>query len=123
MGLLSSGQTMLAAVMVAEGQSVTYRRGATSLTITATPDDPQDVAMSGDGLVIELGERDFAMNLSALGSLTMPADGDLIDWTNAATSKVYTYKVLPVSQGTRCFDWLDNHHKRIAVHTKLVSVT
>ncbi len=112
MGLLSSGQTMLANVMTAEGQSITYRRGATTKTLTAMPDDPQEGESESDGLTLRMLARMFAVNVSDLGALVAPEDNDEISWGGM------TFQVLPMEAGGRCYDSMDNRNSRIAIHAK-----
>lgn len=105
--------------MTAEGQPITYRRGLVQLSITAMPDSPQETNITVDGISLEYGERDFAVNLVDLLTLGLPEEGDQIDWVSAG--KTYTHKAFQTG-GTKCYDTLDNHNLRFAVHTKLISV-
>lgn len=108
---------MLGMVMAGEAQPIIYKRGHLTLNITANPDSPREPIQSGDGFSVSFGERDFAMNAADLGSFKMPEDGDLIQWASGGV--MYVYKVLQ-TEGTKCFDWLDNHHIRLVAHTKLL---
>ena len=121
MGLLASGQAMLGVAMEGESQPITYRRDATSLYFSAMPSGPQETTDDGGiGLGIDTSERDFSFAVSKLGALDLPVVGDEIDW--AIGGKTYYFRVLSMN-GTRCFDWLDNHQLRIAVHAKLSRVS
>lgn len=114
MGLLASGQTMLAGVMTAEGQSITYRRGVIVKAMIAMPDEQIEYDQTKDGLIIEVSARVFAINVADLEELALPEKADQINWGALA------FQVLPSATSSRCFEWLDNHKSRIAIHTKQV---
>ena len=115
MGLLASGQSMLGQVMTAEGQSITYRRRTDSVPLMAMPDGPLDPNETSDGISISRNEVEFAINFSDIATIGLPEDGDMISWFWGGTT--YLYKVLQTEQ-TRCYEWLDNRHLRLSVHTK-----
>lgn len=115
MGLLAQGQTMLAGVMTAESQAITIKRDGASIPTVAAPDEPQEVEVNQDGLIIVSSNRRFGMNTADYGSFDMPLKGDTI----TLGARVYLVSSGP---GTgRCFEWLDNRHSRISIYTKLIA--
>lgn len=105
---------MLAGVMVAEGQSITIQRGPNSVTLVATPDEPQEGEIGEDGLTIHMTSRMFAINAADMGVLETPRDGDRITWG------ALTFLALPINGG-RCYESLDNRNLRISIHAKRVA--
>ena len=114
MGLLASGQAMLADVMTGEGQAITIKRDSSSLATVAAPDDPMEVEVNQDGLVIVSSNRRFAMNVADYGMFGLPVKGDTI------TIGALVYLVCPSPSSSRCYEWQDNRHSRMSIHTKLI---
>lgn len=129
---LERGMDRLAARFRATGvESVTYIRGATTLTnvpavigkTTFTRDD-------GGGVGIKVESRDFLITPTDLGALSEPEERDEIRETGG-DGVVRMYRVTDFGGGGRrsafdggghCWMWTDTHHNKYRIHTKYVKV-
>lgn len=103
------------------GVSVTYRRGAASVELTATPADTTLELSQGDGSLIRLEARDWLITAAELVLDDVPiepARGDTIEET--VGEKVLKYKILDLP-GVSGWRWSDEHRVSFRIHTKLVS--
>lgn len=116
MGLMATGQTWLQTQMEAESVSITYLRGATSLSFGANPDAANEAGLNASGQIITFGERDWAFALAELATLTPPSPqtGDKIRWVIG--TQTHEWRVQPLAAGP-LFDDLDTRRGRIALHT------
>lgn len=109
MGLLANAQSWLTDVMTAEGQAITITRGATTISLVAMPDEPHEVEVNPEGMIVGLPGRMFAVARMDLATLVLPQDGDTIQLGDQE------FLVLPMSGG-RTFQQLDNRNSRIAIN-------
>lgn len=113
---VAAGLTWLADQLKSHAsRSVTYVRGATSLTLQATVGRSQSWGVGAAGGVVASEVRDY---LVAAADLTVgePRAGDrIVDAVDGAT-----FEVLPTESG-RVFEWLGPRHLVLRVHTKQVS--
>jgi len=101
-----------------ESQSVTYRRAAASVTVSAVL--AKKFFRLADGGVY-VTERDFLIRPADLvlsGSPATPAEGDRIDLVEGSATN--RYEVLPAPDG-QCYS-LDPHRTFLRVHTKFIGV-
>lgn len=119
MGLLARGSTFLArAVGTKNGVTVTYTRGATSVTVTdAVPGNsfaasvqPQQVPAR-----VEVQDRDYLITAASIASLGEPVVGDRI-----TESGVGTFEVVRRT-GEPAWRWSDAERTLYRIHTKPVA--
>ena len=70
---------------LALGESVTYHRGNASVVLTAVPAGNSQEVDVGDGITEEVDVQDWLLKAADLilsGSVTEPADGDVIERAN-----------------------------------------
>lgn len=95
------------------GTTITYARGATSLTITATVGQTQFEQDTQFG-VLTIRTRDFIFPVADLAALDEPARGDTI------TEGSDVYEVLP-EPGVPAFRYSDHGQTIVRVHSKRVT--
>lgn len=79
MNLFAKAREWLApAVQAAAGVSVTYTRGATSVSLTPVPGRTVFVSNAEGAPRVEFGERDYLIPVSELTALGVPKIGDRI---------------------------------------------
>lgn len=97
-------------------QSITYSRGALSVTIAATPSNNNLQVVDANGFSTTMSVTDFSFAASALtfgNGQVDPVKGDRIVWDGRL------YEVLPVPGG-ECFDYYDPARAGIRVHAKVI---
>lgn len=102
----------------ASGQ-VLYKRATAAAMVPAHQGRTQIMV---DGEVVRLSAewRDFFIDygdlvLPAVGK-TLPTEGDKIEHTEGTT--VYEYEVMPLDQGSPCYDWTSAQRRRLRIHAK-----
>ncbi len=102
------------------GQSVTYKRGATSVSATATPVHDTFGASMPDGIVLEVTATEFIIGRAMFddNSLGEPKRGDTIEWTHDGST--YTFEV--TSDGSDAYENHDAYGYAYLIHAKLVNV-
>lgn len=123
--LLRTGAAWLAGQLKASaGRTVTYCRGAGTVSLTATVGRTlMRLADGQGGTFVEWTDRDYlfpAADLILSGSLTEPARGDQIRDTDEA-GNVVVYEVLAPG-GEPPWRYSDPQGVMLRVHTKLVGV-
>lgn len=123
--LLQAGATWQAARLAEiAAVSVTLRRtGETDVTVSATPGRTPLEVDNGDGTSLRFESRDYlieAADYAFAGTVTEPAEGDLILETISGVTR--TYAVLPIP-GESCWRYCDQNRVLIRVHTKLYEQT
>lgn len=119
---LNTAVNWLSDRMVANAsQTVTYRRAAASVSISATLGSSMLRINDAAGRSrVERTDRDFIVRSADLilsGSATTPARGDHIDLTIGGT--IYRYDVMsPV--GEPPWRYSDSHNKMMRIHTKYI---
>ena len=117
MSLLAQGIEMLRSALGGEGSSIVYRRGSSSITLTAMKGQSEGVAEDSNGVVrMEYSDADFILAASELilgGSVVEPQRGDRIK--HAAD----TFEVFPLAK-EKCFRYSDPGKTVLRIHTKLV---
>lgn len=107
------------------GRSVTYTRGAASVTLTVTLG--RKLLKVGDdlgGLRMVMTDRDYiivAADLVLSGSLTTPAKGDTITDAGDPDGVSRTWEVLSPGGDEAPWNWSDPYRILIRVHTKQVA--
>jgi len=100
--------------------TITYRRGATTATLTATVS--QTVFRFTDpasGATVRYQSRDFLILAADLvDDFSEPARGDEIDEVDQA-GNTHTYRLLPINEEP-VWRWNDNARTQYRVHTKLM---
>lgn len=112
---LSDGMSYLAECRMAEdGESVTYTRGATSLTITAVRGRiKQPANLTNDRTTVNASDMDFLIDPAVLAFATAePLKGDRI------TVGSEVYEVMPTVSGEQCWIPCDDYGHLIRVHTR-----
>lgn len=100
------------------GESVTYRRGANTVTITAIPARTQTPIDDGVSVGVAILSEDFIVvpdELVLAGNRTLPQPGDEIDRT-VDGAVTHTYVVRPES-GMDCYS-IDPLRRTLRIHTK-----
>ncbi len=96
MGLLHRGATMvMKALRQTAGETVTYRRGADSIEITAVPGRANDTQLIDDGLSMSVDELLWKVrpeDLVIASVRIQPEDGDRIERTVAGATLVYVVR-------------------------------
>lgn len=122
MNLHARGQRLLNRVTNSDagtGVSVTYTRGATSATLTATPTREQDdgIAVPSPGTRSADRQREYLIVYADLVSagLSEPAEGDRIAETINSASVVYE---VVRNRTEPCWRWADQQRTRVIVHTR-----
>lgn len=96
------------------GESVTYARGATSVTLTAVVGQSSETTVDDKGNMLVVRLRDFLVRRSVL-TLGEPKTGDRITRADGSI-----WEVSPTSND-RGFRDSDNHGVSWRIHTKRVS--
>ena len=101
-------------------QSVTYKRGATTATVTATPVHDTFGASMPDGVVLEVTATDFLIGREVFDdeSLGEPKRGDTIEWLHDGS----TYKFEVGSDGSEAYENHDAYGYAYLIHAKLYEV-
>lgn len=102
----------------ARGVTVSYARGATTLSITAVPAQVRSQALLTNVVDMSFGERDYLIRASLL-TLGEPAEGDRITETLAGESKMF--EVIEPGQGEPSWRWHDRAETTYRIHTKRVT--
>jgi hypothetical protein len=119
--LLQSGAAWLAGKIKARAaQTVTYRRGADSVSLSATLGHSLLRVTEGDGRTRTIRtDRDFlvtAADLVLSGETVTPARGDAIDLTVGSTA--YRYKVLPYGKDEPLWRYSEPSNAIMRIHCK-----
>jgi hypothetical protein len=105
------------------GTVVTYRRGPQWSAVRMVPGGSEHDAAADDGTITRVKRKDWICRASDLvigGVPILPERGDRIEET--AGTRVYTYEVLPPSEGQEVYESPDPERKRYRIHTQLVQV-
>jgi hypothetical protein len=100
------------------GLSVVYRRGADSVTLTATPGRTNYQTSTEDGAIIETKARDYLISRADLildGQEVEPAVGDIIE--EVVGDRTYMHAVTE-NEGAKCFEFSDEYRTTLRIHTK-----
>lgn len=103
-------------------ESVTYKRGAFSVDLSATIGSTDSLDNQVEGVVVDTDRVDFIIRVADLvidGSNTLPRDGDEIVFTNGDETR--TYQVKPDDQD-ECYRDCDEFGFDIRVHTTRLEV-
>lgn len=122
MGLLSRGNDMLnRSLGESEAVTVTYARGATTLTITDALVGRSILSSNQQGAArVVRTERDYLIPAASMGALGTPAEGDRITETINGTAT--TFKVLTPPTGEPAVRFSDEATRTTyRVHTKRVA--
>lgn len=120
MGLMSRGMNWLAAkVQAAGGRAVTYTRGVTSVTVTATPAEILEERPATDEPTrAESRRRDYLIavaDLAAAGVSGEPRTGDRI--TEVINGEAKVFDVLP-RDDERSWRYSDVERTTYRIHTR-----
>lgn len=96
-------------------QSVVYARGATTVSITATPSQQEFATDNMDGTLTVLVATSWIITAADISSLAPPRRGDQIKWTQSGT--VHLYEVMGPGGGP-VYEDADPYRKTYKVHTK-----
>lgn len=117
--LLQIGSDWLADQMKAHaGRSITYRRGANSVTVTATIGRTEFELDDEFGVLRKIESRDFLIAAAdlVLNSVTvLPERGDEIDETQGSVT--YTYEVMAPGKEPH-YRFSDPYRRTLRIHTK-----
>lgn len=101
----------------AAGVSVTYTRGATSITLTAVVGRTVFASNAEGGPRIEFGDRDYLVAVAAL-TLGTPTLGDRI--TETIDGAVVTFEAQTPDTGEPCWRYSDPERTTYRIHCKRV---
>lgn len=107
---------LTAQVQAAAGATVTYARGATSLTVTAVVGRTVFSSNADGGPRVEFGDRDYLVAVADLAALVAPRIGDRI--TDAAG---LVFEVQEPNTGEPAWRYSDPDRTEFRVHCKRVS--
>lgn len=96
------------------GATITYRRGLTSVSLTAVPGETRVEAQDSGGAIIQARVRDWLIEAATLvldDVLITPEPGDAIETASE------TYEVADLD-GLPCWRWSDTAQTTIRVHTR-----
>lgn len=113
----------LATLRGVAGETVTYTRGANSVTLSASLGNSRIEIMESSGAVTVVDSRDFLIAVEdlVLNSVAVtPRTGDTITETCGGITYVYRVLDLPTDQ---CYRFSDVGRTQFRIHTKLVSKT
>ena len=120
--LLKDAATWLAGQRKAHAsQSVTYSRGAASVSLSATIGRRIDQVDRESGFHTETEDRDYLIDTADLvlsGSVTLPEPGDQI--VEIDGDKQHTYEVMSPPGDEPHFRYSDNHRVTLRIHTKRI---
>jgi hypothetical protein len=121
--ILETGMTWLRdQLKTHRAKSVTYKRGAQSVVVSATIGRTLVDTEDDNGLTIRAQVRDYliqAADLVLAGQPVLPLRGDQIIEVDGATT--YTHEVLPLGPAEEMYRWSDEYHKLLRIHTKQIS--
>lgn len=103
-------------------QSVVYKRGAQSVTVTATIARTLFQADDGTGVIDRQEVRDFLIDVAELllgGAATTPRRGDTIEWTIGGT--LCTFEVGLGDRADPAYEYADAYRTKYRVHTRQLS--
>ena len=119
--LLQTGITWHAAKLAAKvGQSVTYRRGAHSVAVTATFGQSDHEGEMG-GMPVEIHSRDFLIDVAdlVLNSVAVtPARGDVIEYVDPDGLTV-THELMSMSNHPS-WRYTDPYRTKYRIHTERI---
>lgn len=117
--LLQQGSDWLADQLKAHaGRTVTYRRGADAVAVTATIGRTEFEVDDEFGVLRKFESRDFLIPAAELvlnGQTVLPERGDEIDETQESVA--YTYEVMPPGKAP-AFRYSDPYRRTLRIHTK-----
>ena len=118
MNLFANARSWIgSSVAAAAGVSISYTRGATTLSLTAIVGRTVFRSNNDQGAVIQFGDRDYLIEATAL-TFGEPALGDRIaEVIDGATS---TFEVITPDTGEPAWRWSDPSHTRWRIHVKQV---
>lgn len=120
--LLESGAAMVDAVRHAHmTRTVTYQRGAASVSVSATIGRTEFEQADSFGIIHRIESRDFlvrSVDLVLDGSATLPEPGDRI--LDSDGSHMHIYEVMSPG-GEPPFRFSDPYRKALRIHTKHVA--
>jgi hypothetical protein len=123
--IISAGAAWLADQLQAHvATTITYRRGATNVSLAATKGQTELEQVDADGFAQRILTVDFLLPaadliLSGSSAATLPARGDTIEETIGGA--LHTYTVLP-GDSFPSYRFSDPHRKGLRIHTKQTSV-
>lgn len=109
------------ALEAADGKSITYHRGASSLPLVAVVGRTLFEEIDESGIVRQVESRDFLVLRERLvmnGEPTLPARGDQI--RELVAGRAFVYEVLS-RNGEPQYRFSDGHRVRLRIHTKLIA--
>lgn len=112
----------LATIRAAAGVTVTYSRGADTVSLTAVPGRTRYESNVPSGVVTEFQTRDYiikAADLILAGSVTLPQDGDQITDVDAAGDDV-VYEAMSPGGDAPSWTFSDTARTHLRIHTKVV---
>ena len=123
--LLKSGSAWLSGQMKAHAAStVTYKRGANSVSIAATKGRSEFEIVGGelaDLVRADLSDWIVDADELILASVTVePQIGDLVEETTGTVKR--TYEVMAPAPRTAPWRYSDPYHERLRIHSKLIKV-
>ena len=101
-------------------QTIVYARGATSVSIVATPMQQEFAIDNVDGTVTTLVSTTWIVSVADLGALAPPRRGDQVRWNKTGTTHVY--EVMGPG-GAPVYEDADPYRQAYKVHTKYVGTT
>jgi hypothetical protein len=116
--LLQTGvEYLLGALSAHVSRTVTYKRGNTQVSLSATLGTSQWDQTNDDGGVYRVESRDYIISAATIsGGIGLPRSGDLI------VDEGITYEVLSPG-GSQPYKNLDPFRKGLRIHTKKIKLT
>jgi len=96
------------------GRTVTVRRGATEIAITAVPGTTRSSIETDQGARLEMTVRDFVVRAEDYDfgdGPVLPRPGDEID------DLTETFEVSALADSIPCWEWSDRGHTSLRIHT------
>jgi hypothetical protein len=113
----------LDAVREITAATITYRRGANSVSASASVGESVYQVQTAEGVVVEHESRDFMIAVAVLildGSNVTPREGDEIE--QVIDGSTVTFEVGSEASG-QAFEFSDPNQTEFRVHTKRISTT
>lgn len=117
--MIEAIEALQEALKTCDGTSITYRRGASSVTVTATKGRTEFELQDDNGYREKIEAQDWLIDVADLkfsGTPVEPQAGDKIE--EADGGKTYHYAVM---DGTP-FRYSDHYRSRFRIHSKQVKV-
>ena len=123
MGLIADGLSMLNTTLFAsEGETMTYRRWATSASLSVVFGSTEFSEETRNGAVIITRAIDALVKTAdyLLAGFETPKPGDRIEKTDSVTGKALSFEVVAVAGGP-CWTYSDTGRVRMRIHLKQVA--